>query len=93
MIRLTALNPGLEHTMSTQQFQIIGLTCGHCSTAVTEEVTALTGADSAEIDLVAGGVSTLRIGSEAPVDDETVAAALAEAGDYALAGPAEPETE
>ena len=72
--------------MNKQDFSITGLTCAHCVGAVTEEVTALDGVTAVEIGLVAGGTSTLRVESTAPVADGKIAAALQEAGDYSLAG-------
>ena len=41
---------------------------------------------SVNVDLVAGGTSTLTVEAAGALTDEAVAAALAEAGDYALAG-------
>ena len=73
--------------MNKQDFSIAGLTCAHCVGAVTEEVRALDGVTAVEVDLVAGGTSTLRVESTAPAAGELIAAALDEAGDYALAGP------
>ena len=73
--------------MNKQDFNVVGLTCTHCAGAVTEEVSALDGVSAVEVDLVAGGTSTLRVQSTAPVADEQIAAALDEAGDYSLAGP------
>jgi copper chaperone CopZ len=60
------------------------MTCGHCASAVSQEVSALEGVRSVDVDLVAGGVSTVRVVSEAPLADDAVAAALDEAGDYTL---------
>ena len=45
--------------MSTQQFDVVGLTCGHCASAVTEELTALDGVSDVTVDLVAGGTSAV----------------------------------
>jgi len=71
--------------MSTQSFSVTGMTCGHCAHAVTQELTELPGVTEVEVDLVAGGRSTVTVTSEQPVDDAAVAAALDEAGDYRLA--------
>ena len=73
--------------MNKQDFSIAGLTCAHCVSAVTDEVTAIDGVTTAEVDLVANGTSTLRVESTEPVGDEQITAALDEAGDYSLAGP------
>jgi copper chaperone len=74
-----------EHTMSTQTFNVTGMTCGHCAGAVTEELKSVDGVSDVNVDLVAGGTSTVTVTSDAPLDDSTVTAALDEAGDYKLA--------
>ncbi|MFY0408633.1 heavy-metal-associated domain-containing protein [Solicola sp. PLA-1-18] len=66
-------------------YAVTGMTCEHCARAVTEEVGDLPGVTSVEVALVAGGTSTVRVSSEAPLADADVAAALDEAGDYLLA--------
>ncbi len=71
--------------MTTQSYPVTGMTCGHCAGAVTSELKALDGVDDVNVDLVAGGTSTVTVTSENPLDDATVAAALDEAGDYKLA--------
>ncbi|NHA67894.1 cation transporter [Phycicoccus flavus] len=72
--------------MSTQQFQATGLTCGHCAHAVTEELTALDGVTDVAVDVVADGTSTVAVTAERELGTDEVAAALDEAGDYALVG-------
>jgi len=72
-------------TTSTQSYGVSGLTCGHCVSAVTEEVKAIPGVTAVSVDLVAGGTSALTLTAEQPVTDDIVAAALEEAGDYQLA--------
>jgi copper chaperone len=69
---------------TTSTYSVQGMTCGHCASAVSQEVSALDGVQSVDVDLVAGGVSTVRVVSEAPLTDDAVAAALDEAGDYTL---------
>jgi copper chaperone CopZ len=54
--------------------------------AVTEEVSALPGVESVDVDLVAGGTSTVTVQASTELTDEAVAEALDEAGAYALAG-------
>lgn len=68
---------------STQQFRATGLTCGHCAHAVTEELTALDGVDDVAVEVVSGGESVVTVSGRQLTDAE-VAAALDEAGDYAL---------
>ncbi|HLN79257.1 MAG TPA: heavy-metal-associated domain-containing protein [Nocardioidaceae bacterium] len=71
--------------MTTQTYSVTGMTCGHCAGAVTSELKALDGVNDVNVDLVAGGTSTVTVTSENPLDDAAVAEALDEAGDYKLA--------
>jgi copper chaperone len=72
--------------MTTQTYSVTGMTCGHCAGAVTDEIKALDGVSEVQVDLVAGGTSTVTVTSAAPLDETAVAEALDEAGDYELAG-------
>ena len=65
-------------------YAVTGMTCGHCVSAVRQELGALPGVTAVEVDLVAGGVSTVSVTSAAALSDDAVAAAVDEAG-YALA--------
>ena len=71
--------------MISATYQITGMTCEHCTRAVSEELTALDGVTGVSVDLVPGGTSAVTVSSEAPVAEQAVAAALDEAGDYRLA--------
>jgi copper chaperone len=71
--------------MNDQTFPVTGMTCAHCSSAVTEELKELPGVTDVDVDLVAGGTSQVTVTSDNPVDEDAVAAALDEAGDYKLA--------
>jgi copper chaperone len=68
--------------MSTATFTVAGMTCGHCVSAVTDEVSQLAGVTAVDVDLDSGG---LTVTSEAPVDGAAVRAAVEEAG-YEVAG-------
>jgi copper chaperone CopZ len=68
----------------TNTFRVNGMTCEHCVAAVTEELTALDGVTAVNIDLVAGGTSTVTVASAEPLDLSLVASAVDEAG-YELA--------
>ena len=77
-----------ENLMSeqdVQSFAVTGMTCGHCASAVTDEIKQLPGVTDVAVDLVAGGTSTVRVAGTQPLDDALVATALEEAGDYQLA--------
>ena len=71
--------------MSTQTFDVVGMTCGHCASAVTEELRALDGVSAVDVALVAGGTSTVTVSADRELQPAEVAAALDEAGDYRLA--------
>lgn len=71
--------------MSTTTYSVTGMTCEHCAKAVTEEIEDLAGVTAVSVDLVAGGTSTVTVTSEHPLNEAGVAAALDEAGSYALA--------
>jgi copper chaperone len=66
-------------------YAVVGMSCDHCVSAVTEEITALGGVEAVEIDLHAGGESQVTVTSDAPLDEEAVRGAVDEAG-YELAG-------
>ncbi|HET9945178.1 MAG TPA: cation transporter [Actinomycetes bacterium] len=70
---------------TTATYRVTGMTCDHCVRAVTDEVSAIPGVRGVEVDLVAGGESTVRVFSEDALSDDTVSAAVDEAG-YQLAG-------
>jgi len=68
--------------VSTATYTVVGMTCGHCVNAVTEEVSQLPGVTGVDVDLASGGVT---VTSEAPVDGSAVRAAVEEAG-YEVGG-------
>jgi copper ion binding protein len=68
--------------VSTSTYTVVGMTCGHCVNAVTEEVSQVPGVTAVDVDLASGG---LTVTSDAPVDDSAVHAAVEEAG-YEVAG-------
>ena len=67
--------------MSQRTYTVTGMTCGHCVTSVTEEITAINGVTDVAVDLPTGAVT---ITSNEPVDESRVRAAVEEAG-YQLA--------
>ncbi len=68
--------------MSTTSYTVVGMTCGHCVSAVTEEVSQVSGVTAVDVDLASGG---LTVTSDTPVEDSAVRAAVEEAG-YQVAG-------
>jgi copper chaperone len=71
--------------MTASAYAVDGLTCGHCVSAVTDELTNLEGVNDVHVELNAGGTSTITITSTGPLSEQTVTAALDEAGNYRLA--------
>ena len=71
--------------MNTQTFDVTGMTCGHCVSAVSSEIREIPGVTDVTVDLAAGGTSTVTVTSDTPVSETDVATALDEAGDYHLA--------
>lgn len=68
--------------MSTATYTVVGMTCGHCVSSVTEEISQVAGVTGVEVDLASGAVT---VTSEAPADADAVRAAVEEAG-YEVAG-------
>ncbi len=68
--------------MSASTYTVVGMTCGHCVSSVTEEVSQVPGVTDVDVDLATGG---LTVTSDTPVDDTAIQAAVEEAG-YSVAG-------
>jgi copper chaperone len=69
---------------TTTTYSVTGMTCSHCVTAVTEEVSRIDGVSAVDVDLNAGGESRVTVTSSAPLAVEAVRDAVDEAG-YTLA--------
>jgi copper chaperone CopZ len=68
----------------TTQYLVDGMTCNHCVSSVTEEVSAIDGVESVNIELNVGGSSKVTVLSARALPVEQVRKAVTEAG-YALA--------
>lgn len=68
--------------MTTSRYQVTGMTCGHCVSAVTAEIGRIDGVSGVEVDLATGSVT---VSSSGRLDDRLIAEAVDEAG-YDLAG-------
>ncbi len=66
---------------ATATYTVTGMTCGHCVQAVTDEIGAIDGVETVDVELASGAVTVV---SAAPITEQAVAAAVDEAG-YALA--------
>ncbi|MGH8867722.1 MAG: heavy-metal-associated domain-containing protein [Actinomycetes bacterium] len=67
--------------MTSTTYRVTGMTCSHCASAVTDEVTKVPGVVEVDVDLASGAVE---ITSDGQVDEARVQDAVAEAG-YTLA--------
>ncbi|MCM3689416.1 heavy-metal-associated domain-containing protein [Kocuria rosea] len=63
--------------MTTTQFQVTGMTCGHCEMSVRQEVQEIPGVEFVEVSHQSG---RLTVTSTELVDEAAVVAAVQEAG-------------
>jgi copper chaperone CopZ len=63
--------------MSTSEYQVTGMTCGHCELSIREEVSTVPGVQEIEVSARTGKLVVI---SAEPVDDDAVLAAVDEAG-------------
>ena len=79
-----------EQTMSPVStiVNVSGMTCGHCISSVSEELEALEGVEAVDVDLNAGGISTVTITSEKTLSRSEIGEAVAEAGYLVVANEA-----
>ncbi|GAA2108639.1 heavy-metal-associated domain-containing protein [Actinomadura alba] len=68
--------------MTTTDYIVKGMTCGHCVSAVSAEVGQIPGVTDVKADLATGRVT---VTSDAPLDEQPVREAVDEAG-YELQG-------
>ncbi len=71
--------------MASVTYEVTGMTCEHCSRAVSAELKSVAGVSDVQVDLVPDGRSAVLVVSDAPLAVQAVAAALDEAGGYRLA--------
>lgn len=63
--------------MTTNEFQVTGMSCGHCEASVRGEVSKLAGVEQIDVSAKTG---RLVVTSADPLDDAAVIAAVDEAG-------------
>ncbi|GAA3974852.1 heavy-metal-associated domain-containing protein [Thermobifida alba] len=63
--------------MATTTITVSGMTCGHCVSSVREEIGELPGVTDVRVDLASGRVE---VDSAAPLSDDQLRSAVAEAG-------------
>lgn len=64
--------------MATTQYQVTGMTCGHCEGAIRDEVGQIAGVAGIEVSAASGELAVTTDGPA--VDDAAVLAAVEEAG-------------
>ena len=69
---------------SGQTYAVAGMTCGHCVSSVTEELSQLDGVESVTVDLHPDALSSVVVTASRSLGDDEVRAAVEEAG-YTLA--------
>lgn len=62
---------------STANFTVTGMTCDHCVTSVTEEVSEVAGVTEVDVDLASG---LLTVTSDGPLDTDAIRSAVRDAG-------------
>ncbi|KRE83358.1 MULTISPECIES: heavy-metal-associated domain-containing protein [unclassified Arthrobacter] len=78
----------MSTTSPTTTISVSGMTCGHCVSAVSEELEALEGVEAVDVDLNAGGISTVTITSSKELHPSEIGEAVAEAGYLVVANEA-----
>lgn len=68
---------GRGNAMATNEYQVTGMTCGHCEMSIREEVAEIVGVEDIQVSAQMG---KLVVTSSGPVEDAQVLAAVAEAG-------------
>lgn len=63
--------------MAASEFQVTGMTCGHCEASVREEVSEIAGVSEIQVSSETG---KLVVSSSGDIDDAQVLAAVEEAG-------------
>ena len=63
--------------MTASEYQVTGMTCGHCELSIREEVSEIAGVEDVQVSAATG---TLVVTAAGQIDDATVLAAVAEAG-------------
>ena len=63
--------------MTTTNYIVTGMTCGHCAASVREEVSEIDGVSAVDVNHETGALS---VTSDGELDRDAVAAAVVEAG-------------
>jgi copper chaperone CopZ len=71
------VTPEKEAEMTTSTYTVTGMTCGHCVSSVTEEISEIDGVTDVAVDLPTGAVT---VTSTQPVYGADIRTAVEEAG-------------
>ncbi|MDX8143214.1 MULTISPECIES: heavy-metal-associated domain-containing protein [Lentzea] len=63
--------------MAESTYTVTGMTCGHCVSSVTEEISQIGGVQKVDVELASGKVT---VTSDQPVAEDDVRTAVTEAG-------------
>lgn len=63
--------------LTTSEYQVTGMTCGHCELSVREEISQVPGVEKIQVNADTG---KLIVSSGRPIDDAAIFAAVDEAG-------------
>jgi copper chaperone CopZ len=74
---------GVSDGAIREHYLVDGMTCSHCVSSVTEEVSAIEGVEDVKVALNAGGSSRIMVVSSKPIDTDAIRGAVTEAG-YSL---------
>jgi copper chaperone len=66
--------------VSSKTINVDGMTCDHCVSAVTEEISTIPNVTAVDIDLHAGEISQVTITAGNEISDADIVAAVEEAG-------------
>jgi len=77
-----SISPDLASTAGSieSEFLVSGMTCGHCVSSVTEELSTIASVENVVVELNVGGASKVTVASRTALDPEVVHAAINEAG-------------
>jgi copper chaperone len=75
------MGPSERNAVTTREYQVSGMSCGHCEAAVKDEVGQIPGVDSVDVNV---GTGRLVVRSSIPVDAGAVLRAVDEAGYQAV---------
>jgi len=67
----------VQQQPTVQEYQVTGMTCGHCEMSVREEVQEIPGVQDIQVSAQSG---SLVVSASQPVEDAAVLAAVQEAG-------------